>query len=59
MIYTDSKIGTVAFNMESNTKPCKIRPAKLDNLEFHTSRNMDENKEKPWENKENDEEPVI
>ena len=42
MFYTDSKIATVGFNIETNTKDCKLKPHFLDKFTLHFSNVMDD-----------------
>ena len=42
MLYTDSRIGTIGFNIETNTKDCKIKPNFVDKYHLNFSMNMDD-----------------
>ena len=41
MSYTDSKIATIGFNVETNTKDCKMHPKFLEKFSLHYDYNMD------------------
>ena len=52
MAYTDSKMGTIAFSIETNTKPCSIRPFNMEKISLHLGMNMDDEHKMPWDKSE-------
>ena len=49
MLYTESKMGTVALSIETNTKPCSIKPFNMESLSLHFGANMDKSNKMPWD----------